>query len=301
MERKYSSLRFVITTTLVAEGLLSACSPRNSTNESPTTTPLLSTATLINQTSTPDFRDFVPTYTPIPIQTESTTQIFTIEQKFTLGSFDAAKTPFSVKFSEDLNSLLGFIPGANKELTADIPLPIKVPTFGTEEQLKVFEKAAIINIDGNPYYVITTDQSNHLFFYFHSITSTSVGEVARKITTFMMQHPGRTAQSVMREKVTMTINNKPTSAEIVAVEIMDRDEFTNMGEGSPWGVYSQGDNILFARTDKFRIPDSIRNDSTPGTYYITIVSCQSEDGKIYPLRSQNVQKRALVTLKIQIP
>lgn len=235
---------------------------------------------------------------PVPTETKEVIPP-TMEYNFKLGSFDTSTTPFTLDFSEELNKTMNYVEKANKGLEATVPLPINLNMFGNYEQYKTFEEAAKDGSKGDPYFVITTDQPNHVFLYFHSIIS--AGDVARAIDSFIKKHPERKNEVIGKHVYINPQDSKQIDTEIAHVDVFDAEFVDNLSDGSPWGVYDTFDGALFARTDIFRIPEEIRKDRTNGTYYLTVMSCQSEDGSISLWRSSNSKQRALVTLKFKLP
>jgi hypothetical protein len=301
MERKYTGLRIVLTAAIAAE-FVASCAPRriSAVDATPTALEKNPTATHVSPTRLPEISDYIATNealtaTPVPTPTETAIPTPTVEQRFVMGNFDAATTPFSLKAGLDQDTKLRVVSG-NWELTADVPLPIKVNTFGTEEQRKIFEAAVNNPFGGNPYFVITSDQENHLFFYSHSITLSSFGDLARKVTSFLIANPEQESQVLGKTVTFAPAGMEEIQAEIVHVDVMDAGDYV-----SAFGYYPDGANIYFERTDLLGIPEEIRTDKTPGVYYFTIVSCQSDDGRISLYYSENIKNRALLTLKVHLP
>ncbi len=294
----HPGIRILLTTAVLVEA--SACAPKkNDAADIPVDDSLKNPTPTYSSppTQLPNFRDYLPTLTPTPfVPTEIPTPIPTptIEQRFIFGEFDFATTPFTLQFSDELNSLLGYIKASNRVLTADIPLPIKGPEFGDDEQYKIFEDARYINIK-NPYFVFTTEQPNHLAIYTHSISGGAPGEIARRITSFQIQKP-ELADSVLGQTVNLNINGQGVESEVVYTSVIEEAEFYES-----LGLYPEGANILFVRLDQLSLPAEVRNDSEKGTFYISVITCQSENGKVSAFYSDNVAKRAIVTLKFTLP
>lgn len=296
MERKkYTGLRLVIAGALVTQGI-SACFPRkiDAVDATPTALEKNPTATYY-YTPEPDIRDYLATnqaqtVTATPRPTETPIPTPTIPERFKFGTLDFSNTPFTMQFSTELNKLLGYIEGANRLLTGDVPLPITGPLFGTDEQYETFEKARYVNLK-NPYFVMTTDLQNHIMIYPHSISSTAPGEIARKITSFQIQNPDK-KDTVLGHKISFTIAGQTLSGEVVHTDVITEEKFYET-----LGVYHSGEQLMFLRTDTLGIPKEIRDDKNKNTFYVTFVTCQSVDGKISLLYSQNIAMRAIVTVK----
>lgn len=246
------------------------------------------------------------TDTPEATETEISTAIPTVIERFKLGSFDFSKTPFTLTAPSELQSALGFYITVSREYYADRPLPITEPYI--EDKLAApFDDAAKAHTE-NPYFVFLTDNPNHLFLYFHSLQYSSPGEFARILASFEIKKPAEVA-NILGQNVDIKtkdgIDIPATVSSIMAVPTPFVDDFSTVD--SPWGVYPKKDNVIFARLDKFGLPENIVNDKTPGDYYITLVTCVPEDGNIVidPLHNKeaylhNTANRSLVTLKLKI-
>lgn len=231
---------------------------------------------------------------------------------FKLGTFNVGNTPFTLDTTPGLMSALGFTGPDINSYHADIPLPITVPGTGTQGQEAAFAAAAKDNGTGNPFYVILTDEPNQLFAYFHSLQVTAPGDLAREIGGVAFNHPDR-LNNIYGQKVIITPKDSaPITAEVVFVSTFSAD-FLDNGDanGFPWGVSPYFSNPTVALTDLFKIPESIRGDRTPNTYYLTIIGCQNKNpGEIsvtspsmpwdqaYTLNTTN---RSLLTLKFTLP
>lgn len=308
MERKITGLtRFLLAAAIVTEATV-ACAPRRTNpvvtpDGDPTKNP---TPTYVSPTRMSDIRDFLPTQTPtitpVPTETAIPTPAPTLEERFAMGPIDFSTTPLEATFGDDLKKLMSDASGA---MTADIPLPVKSPDMGTEEQNATFERASWINIGGNPYFVFISDLSNQIFLYGHSVTSGAIGEVPRRITSFMIINPER-QDEVIGKHVNLTINGQEIQGEVVFAEVMDNfDFYSSFSSYDDTANVDFPKNVLFARTDLFKIPEEIRSDQTPGVYYINIMACQSVDGysSNNPVtgHEHNTARKALVTIKVQIP
>ncbi|HET7098922.1 MAG TPA: hypothetical protein VFI61_01655 [Patescibacteria group bacterium] len=289
MEKKYGYIPLVLTVYLAGVACIQEMQYPRPASATPIIPPPSETNTLT----------ITPTETMIPKPTETIIPTPTLDQRFVLGRFDTQYIPFTLQLSDSLNSDMSFIPSANRVLTADIPQPIKGPYFGNFEQFETFEGAATNNSEGNPYYVFTTSEANHVLVYFHSITSDSAGEAIRKIGKYVIQNPEK-VDKILGQTITITPKDQALLVgEIVDLNIVSREYFFNADKNAkPFGKYPDGENVLFARTDLFGISDEIRNDRTPGVYYLTIAACISKDGNISLFKADNIAQRILVTLKI---
>src|SRR3990172_9846532 len=127
-------------------------------------------------TISPPAATFTPFQPEYPTAQTETPQVRKVEDLFKLGSFNLGKK-FTLETTPELMLAVGFSKPDTILYTADFPLPIIVPTFATEEQRAIFDEARSNNSDGNPYYVILTEKPNHLFLAFHSLQTTSPGDL----------------------------------------------------------------------------------------------------------------------------
>jgi hypothetical protein len=278
---------------LAALGLLTACAPKNVLK-----TDLHEADTQIPPTDYP---------TPIPNIPDSPTQLppspepeVPLEQRFILGGVDFTNTPFSAVFADDLRSLMS---DASGKMTADLPLPVTSPSFGTDVQNSRFDQGAWFRPEGHPYFVVITDRPNHLLIYAHSAITGAMGELARRVTSFVMLNPDK-ADQVIGKHIELNFNEFDTTGEIVHAGILSNEQFF---APNGFGSYEEGvavslpKNVLFARTDQLGIPDQIRNDQSDDTYYLVFASCQSRDGKKYLTRNENIAQKAVVVVKVKLP
>ncbi len=256
---------------------------------------------VITPTITPP-AEFTPTPDSFSISTETVTQTPTSipEIPYNYEGLDFSKTGFTLLPSYDLQKSIGHIvPGHT--LYADIPLPLIEPGFGTEEQNSIFIKSAEDHSKGNPYFVIMTESANHLIVYFHSRQWNSPGDFAREVAGFTFKNP-EDYDKVMGQKVTITIDGSEIDAEIVSAINLTTEYFDSK---DPWNI--NNDLILYANTEALGIPESIRNDTTPGVMYLTIVGCQNinpgdiTDYELPGAEAANDANRALLTIKFNIP
>lgn len=246
------------------------------------------------------------TLTPIPTER-------TVEDLFKLGSFNTATTPFTLETTTDLMKLMGKLDWfITRSTHADIPLPITTPTLGTEDQLQIFEKSARDNASGNAYFVIGTDQPNHVLLNMHSLWISAPGDLARQIGGWAYNNPDKLDKLYGQKLILTPKGSAPITAEIAFVETMPDDEFNKGKNGvTPWGFLPGNENPTIAILTDLGIPDSIVKDKTQGVYYLTIEGCQNiVPGNIdvvspsmswneaYTLNTTNV---SLLTLKFTLP
>jgi hypothetical protein len=258
------------------------------------------TLNLIPKVSKTPFQPETPTHAPTEtLHSES------VEDLFKLGSFDVGRQPFEMETTPQLMLGIGYSKPDTRIYSANFPLPIAVPAFGSEEQRATFDNAAKNNSDGNPYYVILTEKPNHLFLAFHSFQTTPPGDLAREIGAVAFNHPDRFETDILGQKVIITPKgSSPIEAEIVyASPPIPGEVFDNGTDGVfPWGYKPVFDNPLIAFTSKFGIPEPISNGNTSETYFLTIIGCQNSiPGEISDLLVQNSANRTLLTLKFTLP
>ncbi|HJY98227.1 MAG TPA: hypothetical protein VJ227_00760 [Patescibacteria group bacterium] len=249
----------------------------------------------------PPAGEVVPSPTPVQ-EEEAFLPTPNVEKPFYFGEYNMAFTRFTIRPSEELFAVLRHVFGKTRDMTADIPLPVFGSSLSKVHE-EIFEKAGYNNSGGNPYYVIETDQPNHLFVYFHAISFDSPGELARDVGGFVYRHPKRIGD-ILGKQVSFSVDGNSTMAEIVGIHTISQYEF-------------EGLNMIYANTGESGIPYRVRTDKTPGTYYLTIISCQNKNpGEIsiphprlpgIPAVSEdeafnlNTFNRSFLTLKVSLP
>lgn len=280
--------------------------------------------TVFTLTPTPD-----PTATDTPDPTATDTSTPTSTPNPLCGEYDLKITPFKIAVPVEMLRILGYtddfpLPaGASQEFieklsgsgyatdkapriySADFPLPAgTVSEFFNYEANSAFEDDVNNHADGNHYKVFGTDLANETFVYFHSFQNLNApaGQVGKLLGSFLDMHPEKKGDILSKKLIITFDNEKSYAAEIVNLNVVPEWYWLKKGFGSPWGRdYSVENGDIIARTDMFNIPDSIRNDKTPGVYYITIVSCQSKDQSADPdilSYEEKKEMRILLTLRI---
>lgn len=268
---------------------------------------------------TPVAATTTPTITPPPTEftptLENPTQTLTPEDRFKLGPYDFAKTPFNIVAENDLRKLLGHVFGSAK-YSGNMPLPVIRLDDG--QDYSAFTQASAERPNGNPYLVFLTDQPNHLVFYFHSMNffNPSPGELSRETVGWAHKNPDK-IDELYQQKITLEINGSTIETDIVNANFISSDLWMGDKEPTPWSTNLDGDNVDFLQTKILGIPEEIRTDSSPNTFYITIVSCLNanpgeisvetpkKDGVPAITEAQayylNTANRSILTLRVTLP
>lgn len=270
---------------------VNACNPRNTGTvhvEPTSTTP-----------PTPESNP-TPTLTRLPEITP--TEAPNYDKRFTFGPYNFATTPFNVEAPIELRALLNYVTNDSRTYTAKFPKPVSTPFFVSADLYNTFDNAADDNSEGNPYFLISTSEPNHIIMYFHSFQKSSPGELVKEIGAWAY-HNSKKVDKLKENYAFIKINGQILRADIVNVLTVSSSFFDNIDvkKGSPWGRNPNAGNFTFARTDILGIPNSIRTDLAPGVYYITMVSCQSRIPGEKPIfYSEKIVNRSLVTFRIVI-
>jgi len=252
-----------------------------------------------------------PTVTASPSETPAPTETATlvpVEDLFKLGPLDVGVTPLTIATTPKLMETLGYIFTAPRKYFIDKPYEIKLPYLDATIQ-DHFDSAAADNSHGNPSMVFTTDRKL-LVEYVHSMQPGSSGELGRIIGSFVIKHPDRLGE-ILGKEVTITPKGGATIVSTIAdVRTVTAEQFESLDPATSfWGVYPDRENVLILRTDRMGIPDSIRDDFTPGVYYLTLITCQPQDGYFklddpnHPGAESfhNTRNRTILTLKFSLP
>jgi hypothetical protein len=286
MERRIPRRQFIEILAIVsASAALSSCLPQISEDDIHPDT--------IHPSST--MTPFIPTATLAPRETET---------PYNFEEINFTNEKFTLLPSYELQKNLGHIVPAHT-LYADIPLPLQEFGFGTEEQVKIFEKSGYDHSEGNPFFIIRTDLQNHIFTYFHSRQWSSPGDLSRKIDGFVYKNPDQQDKILGQQIEITTEEHGVLTGEIVNVTNHPTSFFNDLSNNGPWGV-DESTGIIFARTDIFNLPNEIRDDRTENVLYLTIIGCQNEtpgtitDYDAPGAEALNDAKRSFLTIKIVI-
>lgn len=254
---------------------------------------------------------------PTPFQPPATptetlpTPTPTIEQRFRLGSFDIGDTPVTIETTAPLMKTMGFYDTGTRKYTVDKPYKNTSP-YIDDKIAKTFVETATDNSDGNPGGIITTDRPNILIELVHSMEPGAAGEIVRIIGSYLIKNPDKKDKILGQELIITPKGQAPIVATIADVITLKEKDFSDMtSKNSFWDANEESGDILFLHTDMAEIPDSIRNDQTPGVYYLILSSCTPENGDYWvdplnlrytnaELSYHNTRNRTILVLKLVI-
>lgn len=246
------------------------------------------------------------TFTPTQIETPVPTveRVLTLDEKFNLGPLNLATVPMDIQPSVELMKAMNF-QNTDQVFHAKVPMAVKVDYFPTDTDGDVGTKFHD-NASRGGVMVFLTDRDNIKVYDAHSEGFEAPGEPARFIGSFIMKHP-EMMDLILGKELTLTpVGADPITASIAYVNTVSSAFFNNAhGLDRIWSVNEQGDNVIFLRTDLAGIPNEIRNDKTPGVYFIIYVACTPQDGDPINLNifdknrsAFNEANRSIVVLKI---
>ncbi len=297
----------------IAAEAITACSPKNSIN--PTISP--ENPTFVATQIAPDFLSATPTQ----VNATNTPEILAWqrpnEEKFALGSFKIGENGFTIVVPTDLLQTMNFTDKENREYETKEPLEVitdylPYPTDGGVGQ--EFEESAKKDGGRTPI-LFLTDRPNILVLDAHSESIYAPGEIARIIGSFWEKNQkkedelvGKNTAVLGKNIIIKTENGNNIEAKIAFVKTVTKEEFTDdASENRFWGLRSTQDNIVFFMTDKAGIPDEIRNNQTPGIYYIIMIACMPQNGdpiNINPFDKNryefNTDERAIVVFEVNL-
>lgn len=281
--------------------LLSACAPK--------AVSIISSLTPAEPTKTP----FVPPSTNTPAPYETPTAV-PVKDLFKLGEFNPGTTPFGTEITPPLMKELGYMnPENTLKYKVDKPERVETPSFNDQVN-QILDSTALDNSKGNPGVSVLTDRKGKIVLELvHSMEPGAPGEMVRIIGSHVLKNPEKKDQILGQEIIITPDGQNPIKSTIAEVITVKEDDFSSItSDNTFWLAYPDGDIIMTFLTDAAGIPDSIRNDTTPGVRYLIMSSCTPLNGDYWvdpfnlqhsnaELSNHNTKNRTMLVLRFISP